>query len=95
MTLLVKTPQATAKLHPTTTTRADVAPALAQLRERHQGSTRDVQALDLLNAAKWTYDGELLHIASASTPGTQYSVSYDGCTCPAGVHGKAWVVMQM
>ena len=41
-----------------------------------------------LEACPWAFDGETLRIASASTRGTRYTVTPDGCECKAAEAGR-------
>ena len=41
-----------------------------------------------LEACPWAFDGETLRIASATTRGTRYTVSPEGCECSAAQDGR-------
>ncbi len=41
-----------------------------------------------LEAAPWVFDGEILRIASATTPSVRYTVDKHGCGCKAGQAGR-------
>ena len=41
-----------------------------------------------LEACPWAFDGETLRIASATTRGTRYTVSPEGCECKAAQDGR-------
>ncbi len=41
-----------------------------------------------LEACRWAFDGETLVIASATTQGTRYTVTPEGCQCKAHQDGR-------
>ena len=41
-----------------------------------------------LEACRWAFDGETLLIASATTQGTRYTVTPEGCQCKAHQDGR-------
>ena len=41
-----------------------------------------------LEVSTWAFDGEVLRISSATTPGVRYTVTAAGCECRAGQQGK-------
>ena len=72
--------------------RQTVAQALRQARleaaEHHAWITAINKAALNLEAAPWAFDGEVLRISSATTPGVRYTVTAAGCECRAGQQGK-------
>ncbi|HSH83389.1 MAG TPA: hypothetical protein VLA19_33060 [Herpetosiphonaceae bacterium] len=41
-----------------------------------------------LEACRWQFDGDVLVVHSATTPGTRYTVTADTCTCKAAAAGR-------
>lgn len=41
-----------------------------------------------LEACGWAFDGDVLQIASATTPAVRYTVDHTGCECKAGQAGR-------
>ena len=72
--------------------RAAVGHALREARIACAHSIRWTNALNRaaldLEACRWAFDGETLVIASATTQGTRYTVSPDGCGCKAHQDGR-------
>ena len=72
--------------------RQTVAAALAAARteaaEHRLWITAINRAALNLEACPWAFDGETLRIASATTRGTRYTVSPDGCECKAAQDGR-------
>ncbi len=72
--------------------RQTVAAALRQARieaAEHQAWITAINKAALnLEAAPWVFDGEVLRIASATTPSARYTVDKQGCGCKAGQQGK-------
>jgi hypothetical protein len=73
-------------------TRENVGKALRQMRQEYQHRPRELNAINRaaleLEASTWIWDGELLVIQSASDLTKRYHVSFDGCDCMAGKHGR-------
>ena len=85
-------------------TDAHFAQAVRQLRLERQRETGAIDRLnkayvELLGCSPatpgvmgrdcWQWDGEALVMPSRTTPGVRYHVQYNGCSCKAGVHGRA------
>ncbi len=72
--------------------RQTVAAALAAARteaaEHRLWITAINRAALNLEACPWAFDGETLRIASATTRGTRYTVSPEGCECKAAQDGR-------
>ena len=72
--------------------RQTVATALAAARteaaEHRLWITAINRAALNLEACPWAFDGETLRIASATTRGTRYTVSPEGCECKAAQDGR-------
>ncbi len=72
--------------------RQTVAAALAAARteaaEHRLWITAINRAALNLEACPWAFDGETLRIASATTKGTRYTVSPEGCECKAAQDGR-------
>ncbi len=72
--------------------RQTVAAALAAARteaaEHRLWITAINRAALNLEACPWAFDGETLRIASATTRGTRYTVSPEGCECKAARDGR-------
>src|SRR5919199_5270694 len=72
--------------------RQTVAAALKQARieaaEYHAWINAINRAALNLEAAPWAFDGEVLRIASATTPSARYTVTMEGCECKAGQAGR-------
>ncbi len=72
--------------------RQTVAAALAAARteaaEHRLWITAINRAALNLEACPWAFDGETLRIASATTRGTRYTVTPDGCECKAAQDGR-------
>ena len=72
--------------------RQTVAAALAAARteaaEHRLWITAINRAALNLEACSWAFDGETLRIASATTRGTRYTVSPEGCECKAAQDGR-------
>ena len=68
--------------------RRTVAAALRQARIEAAEHTAWINAINKaalkLEAAPWAFDGEVLRIASATTPSARYTVTIEGCECKAG-----------
>ena len=73
-------------------TRQTVAAALRQARieaQEHQAWINAINRAALnLEANPWAFDGEVLRIASATTPSARYTVTLEGCACRAGQAGR-------
>ena len=72
--------------------RQTVAAALAAARteaaEHRLWITAINRAALNLEACPWAFDGDTLRIASATTKGTRYTVSPEGCECKAAQDGR-------
>ncbi len=72
--------------------RQTVATALRQARieaaEHKAWITAINKAALNLEAVSWAFDGEVLRIASATTPSARYTVTLEGCECRAGQAGR-------
>ena len=72
--------------------RQTVAAALRQARIEAAEHTAWINAINRaalnLEAAPWAFDGEVLRIASATTPSARYTVTIEGCACKAGQAGR-------
>ncbi len=72
--------------------RQTVAAALAAARteaaEHRLWITAINRAALNLEACSWAFDGDTLRIASATTRGTRYTVSPEGCECKAAQDGR-------
>ncbi len=72
--------------------RQTVAAALAAARAECAQYTAWLNAVNRaalnLEACPWQFDGETLVIASATTQGTRYTVTPDGCQCKAHRDGR-------
>ena len=72
--------------------RQTVAAALAAARTEAQEHRLWITAINRaalnLEACPWAFDGETLRIASATTRGTRYTVTLDGCECKAAQDGR-------
>ena len=72
--------------------RRTVAAALRQARieaaEHHAWIAAINRAALNLEACPWAFDGEVLRIASATTPSARYTVTIEGCECKAGLAGR-------
>ena len=72
--------------------RQTVAAALAAARteaaEHRLWITAINRAALNLAACPWAFDGDTLRIASATTKGTRYTVSPEGCECKAAQDGR-------
>ncbi len=72
--------------------RQTVAAALAAARteaaEHRLWITAINRAALNLEACPWAFDGDTLRIASATTRGTRYTVSPEGCECKAAQDGR-------
>ena len=70
--------------------RRNVAAALAAARAECAQYTAWLNAVNRaalnLEACPWQFDGETLVIASATTQGTRYMVTPEGCQCKAKAH---------
>jgi len=62
--------------------------ARVECSESHRWLNAVNRAAVELFCSHWSFDGEVLSIESATTPGTRYLVDTHGCTCSAGAHGK-------
>ncbi len=81
-------------------TKESIGKAIAQARIECADSRRWLNAVNRaaveLLVSHWQFDGEILSIESATTPGTRYHVDTHGCDCPAGKadkpckHRAAW-----
>lgn len=72
--------------------RVNVAKAIRQAKieaAEHQSWIKAIARAALqLELSVWQFDGDVLRIQSASTPGTWYTVDANGCPCNAGRAGK-------
>ncbi len=72
--------------------RKSVALALRYARAKCVASQRWLNAVNRaalnLEACRWVFDGDTLVIASATTQGTRYTVTPDGCGCKAHQDGR-------
>ncbi len=81
-------------------TKESIGKAIAQARVECATSRRWLNAVNRaaveLLVSHFQFDGEILSIESASSPGTRYHVDQHGCDCPAGKvdkpckHRAAW-----
>ena len=73
-------------------TRQNVGNALRLMRHECRFNAAEVTALNKagleLEASPWQYDGEMLVISSRTNATTRYTVTYSGCDCKAGQHGR-------
>ncbi len=74
-------------------TRQNVGNALRAMRHECRFNTSEVTALNKagleLEASPWQYDGEMLVISSRTSANVRYTITYSGCSCKAGQHGRA------
>src|SRR3954454_12131137 len=72
--------------------RVTVAAALQAARteaaEHHAWINAINRAALNLEACGWAFDGDVLQIASATTPAVRYTVDHTGCMCKAGQAGR-------
>ena len=72
--------------------RQTVAAALAAARTEAAEHRAWIAAINRaalnLEACPWAFDGDSLRIASATTKGTRYTVSPEGCECKAAQDGR-------
>ncbi len=72
--------------------RQNVGNALRLMRHECRFNASEVTALNKagleLEASPWQYDGEMLVITSRTTANTRYTVTFSGCSCKAGQHGR-------
>lgn len=72
--------------------RVTVAAALQAARTEaaeHQAWINAINRAALnLEACGWAFDGDVLQIASATTPAVRYTVDHTGCQCKAGQAGR-------
>ena len=72
--------------------RSTVAAALAAARTEAATHRARINAINRaalnLEACSWAFDGDTLRIASATTRGTRYTVSPEGCECKAAQDGR-------
>ena len=77
-----------------------VAAARTEAAEHRLWITAINRAALNLEACPWAFDGETLRIASATTRGTRYTVSPEGCECKAAKesrpcwHRAAWRLLR-
>ncbi len=73
-------------------TKESIARAIAQARVECADSRRWLNAVNRaaveLLVSHWQFDGQILAIESATSPGTRYHVDATGCDCPASHAGK-------
>ncbi len=73
-------------------TRQNVGNALRIMRHECRYDRSEVAAINRaalnLEACTWQYDGEALVIESATTQFQRYHITYSGCDCKAGQHGR-------
>ena len=81
-------------------TKESIRKAISQARVECANSRRWLNAVNRaaveLLVSHFQFDGEILSIESATSPGTRYHVDQHGCDCPAGKvdkpckHRAAW-----
>ncbi len=69
------------------TVAAAIRQAKVEAAEHQQWITAINKASINLEVCSWCFDGEVLRISSA-TGHSRYTVTPEGCECPAGTHGK-------
>ncbi len=73
-------------------TRQNVGNALRRMRRECRYNAAEMTALNKagleLEASPWQYDGEMLVITSRTTANTRYTITFSGCDCKAGQHGR-------